>query len=142
MNPVFIDKNYHVSPQIEPHQIAEIAEKGFVKIICNRPDIEVPDSYSSSLMAKLAREAGIDFEVLELTHQTMTLENVKKQRAFFIDVNGPVLAYCASGTRCSVIWAMGEAVSGTEISVILEKTQSAGYDLKGLQPTLQNLSVS
>ena len=142
MNPIFIDKNYHVSPQIEPYQIAEIAEKGFVKIICNRPDIEVPDSYSSSLMAKLAREAGIDFEVLELTHQTMTLENVKKQRAFFIDVNGPVLAYCASGTRCSIIWAMGEAVSGTEISVILEKTQSAGYDLKGLQPTLQNLSVS
>ena len=142
MNPIFIDKNYHVSPQIEPYQIAEIAEKGFVKIICNRPDIEVPDSYSSSLMAKLAREAGIDFEVLELTHQTMTLENVKKQRAFFIDVNGPVLAYCASGTRCSVIWAMGEAVSGTEISVILEKTQSAGYDLTGLPPTLQNLSVS
>ena len=142
MNPIFIDKNYYVSPQIEPHQIAEIAEKGFVKIICNRPDVEVPDSYSSAVMAKLAREVGIDFEVLELTHQTMTLENVKTQREFFIDVNGPVLAYCASGTRCSVIWAMGEAVSGTEISVILEKTQSAGYDLTGLQPTLQNLSVS
>lgn len=142
MNPIFIDKNYHVSPQIEPYQIAEIAEKGFVKIICNRPDVEVPEWYSSSVMEKLAEEAGIDFEVLELTHQTMTLENVKKQRAFFIDVNGPVLAYCASGTRCSVIWAMGEAVSGTEISVILEKTQSAGYDLTGLQPTLQNLSVS
>ena len=41
-----------------------------------------------------------------------------------------------------MIWAMGEAISGTEISVILEKTQSAGYDLTGLQPTLQNLSVS
>ena len=54
MNPVFIDKNYHVSPQIEPHQIAEIAEKGFVKIICNRPDVEVPEWYSSSVMAKLA----------------------------------------------------------------------------------------
>ena len=107
MKPIFIDKNYHVSPQIEPYQIAEIAEKGFVKIICNRPDVEVPDSYSSSLMAKLAREVGIDFEVLELTHQTMTLENVKTQREFFIDVNGHVLAYCASGTRCSVMWAIG-----------------------------------
>ena len=142
MNPIFIDKNYHVSQQIEPHEIAEIAEKGFVKIICNRPDVEVPDSYSSKVMAKLATEVGIDFEVLELTHQTMTIENVKKQREFFINADGPVLAYCASGTRCSVIWAMGEAISGTEISVILEKTQSAGYDLTGLQPTLQNLSVS
>ena len=93
-------------------------------------------------MAKLAAEVGIDFEVLELTHQTMTLENVKKQREFFINTNGPVLAYCASGTRCSVIWALGEAASGTEVSVILEKTHSAGYDLTGLQPTLQNLSAS
>ena len=49
MNPVFIDKNYHVAPQIEPHQIAEIAEKGFVKIICNRPDVEVPEWYRSSV---------------------------------------------------------------------------------------------
>ena len=53
--PCFIDKNYHVSPQIEPHQIAEIAEKGFVKIICNRPDVEVPEWYSSSVMEKVSR---------------------------------------------------------------------------------------
>ena len=87
MNPVFIDKNYHVAPQIEPHQIMEIAKKGFVKIICNRPDVEVPERYSSSVMAKLAEEAGIDFELLELTHQTMTPENIAKQRQFFINTN-------------------------------------------------------
>ena len=140
MNPIFIDKNYHVSPQIEPHQIAEIAEKGFVKIICNRPDVEVPDSCSSSLMAKLAAEVGIEFEVLELTHQTMTLENVKKQREFFINTNGPVLAYCASGTRCSVIWALGEAASGTDVNYILDKTSSAGYNLSGLEAAMRSLS--
>ena len=140
MNPIFIDENYHVSPQIEPHQIAEIAEKGFVKIICNRPDVEVPDSCSSSLMAKLAAEVGIEFEVLELTHQTMTLENVKKQREFFINTNGPVLAYCASGTRCSVIWALGEAASGTDVNYILDKTSSAGYNLSGLEAAMRSLS--
>ena len=140
MNPVFIDKNYHVSPQIEPHQIVEIAEKGFVKIICNRPDIEVPDSYSSTVMAKLAEDAGIDFEFLELTHQTMTPENIAKQRQFFINTNGPVLAYCASGTRCSVIWALGEAITGTNINYILEKTLAAGYNLSGLEASMRNLA--
>ena len=140
MNPVFIDKNYHVSPQIEPHQIAEIAKKGFVKIICNRPDVEVPESYSSSVMAKLAEEAGIDFEVLELTHQTMTHENIAKQREFFINTSGPVLAYCASGTRCSVIWALGEAITGTNINYILEKTLAAGYNLSGLEASMRNLA--
>ena len=140
MNSVFIDKNYHVSPQIEPHQIVEIAEKGFVKIICNRPDIEVPDSYSSTVMAKLAEDAGIDFEFLELTHQTMTPENIAKQRQFFINTNGPVLAYCASGTRCSVIWALGEEITGTNINYILEKTLAAGYNLSGLEASMRNLA--
>ena len=60
MNFVCIDKNYHVSPQIEPHQISDIAEKGFVRIICNRPDLEVPPSLSSSVMAALAAKEKIE----------------------------------------------------------------------------------
>ena len=100
----------------------------------------IRDRYSSSVMAKLAEEAGIDFELLELTHQTMTPENIAKQRQFFINTNGPVLAYCASGTRCSVIWALGEAITGTNINYILEKTLAAGYNLSGLEASMRNLA--
>ena len=140
MNYVCIDKNYYVSPQIEQYQIAEIAEKGFVKIICNRPDLEVPPSLDSSVMADLAAKAEIEFHILELTHETMTHENILKQREIFIDANGPVLAYCASGTRCSVIWALGEAITGTDITYILEKASAAGYNLSGLEASMRNLS--
>ena len=140
MNFICIDKNYHVSPQIEPHQISDIADKGFVKIICNRPDLEVPTSLSSSVMAALAAKEKIEFHILELTHQTMTPENILKQRAMFINTNGPVLAYCASGTRCSVVWALGEAITGTNINYILEKTLAAGYNLSGLEASMRNLA--
>ena len=140
MNFICIDKNYHVSPQIEPYQISDIADKGFVKIICNRPDLEVPPSLSSSVMADLAAKAEIDFDILELTHETMTPENILKQRKIFMDASGPVLAYCASGTRCSVIWALGEAMAGTNINYILEKTSAAGYNLNGLKTSMRNLS--
>ena len=140
MSIVCIDKNYHVSPQIEPAQISDIADKGFVKIICNRPDLEVPPSLCSSVMAELAAKAEIEFHVLELTHETMTPENIIKQRKIFIDANGPVLAYCASGTRCTVIWALGEAITGTNINYILEKTLAAGYNLNGLEASMINLA--
>ena len=89
---ICIDKNYHVSPQIEPHQISDIADKGFVKVICNRPDLEVPPSLSSLVMADLAAKAKIEFHILELTHETMTPENILKQRKIFMDASGPVLA--------------------------------------------------
>ena len=140
MNFICIDKNYHVSPQIEPHQISDIAEKGFVRIICNRPDLEVPPSLSSSVMAAFAAKEQIEFHILELTHQTMTPENISKQREMFINANGPVLAYCASGTRCSVIWALGEAMIGTNINYILEKTLAAGYNLSGLEASMRNFA--
>ena len=140
MNFICIDKNYHVSPQIEPHQMCDIADKGFVKIICNRPNFEVPPSLSSLAMADLAAKAEIEFHTLELTHETMTPENIFKQRKIFMDASGPVLAYCASGTRCSVIWALGEAMTGTNINYILEKTSAAGYNLSGLETSMRNLS--
>ena len=140
MSIICIDKNYHVSPQIEPDQISDIAGKGFVRVICNRPDLEVPPSLRSSIMADLATKAKIEFHTLELTHETMTPENILKQRKIFTDANGPVLAYCASGTRCSVIWALGEAISGTNINYILEKTLAAGYNLSGLEVSMRNLA--
>ena len=140
MNLICIDKNYYVSPQIEPHQISDIAEKGFVRIICNRPDLEVPPSLSSSVMAAFAAKEQIEFHILELTHQTMTPENISKQREMFINANGPVLAYCASGTRCSVIWALGEAMTGTNINYILEKSLAAGYNLSGLEASMRNFA--
>ena len=140
MNFICIDKNYHVSPQIEPAQISDIADKGFVKIICNRPDFEVPPSLNSSVMAEIAAKAEIEFHVLELTHETMTPENIIKQRKLFIGANGPVLAYCASGTRCTVIWALGEAITGTNINYILEKTSAAGYNLSGLETSMRKLA--
>ena len=137
---ICIDKNYHVSPQIEPHQISDIADKGFVKVICNRPDLEVPPSLSSLVMADLAAKAKIEFHILELTHETMTPENILKQRKIFMDASGPVLAYWASGTRCSVIWALGEAMTGNNINYILEKTLAAGYNLSGLEASMRNLA--
>ena len=100
----------------------------------------MPPSLSSSIMADLAAKAEIEFHTLELTHETMTPENILKQRKIFMDASGPVLAYCASGTRCSVIWALGEAMTGTNINYILEKTLAAGYNLSSLEASMRNLA--
>ena len=140
MSFVCIDKNYHVSPQIEPQQIAEIADNGFVKIICNRPDMEVPPFYSSLVIEDLAKEYSIEFHLIELTHEMMTPATAARQRELFLNCKGPVLAYCASGTRCSLLWAIGEASAGTDPNFILAKTLAAGYDFSNFESSLRTLS--
>lgn len=139
MNARQITDTYHVSPQIEPGDAAILADQGFVRVICNRPDSEVPPALSAASVGEAVRAAGLEFEVLELTHQTMTPENVARQKQLADVAGGKVLAYCASGTRCSVIWALGQA-GKMPTDDILAQCQKAGYSLDALRPTLDALS--
>jgi uncharacterized protein (TIGR01244 family) len=127
---------YFVSPQIAAEDMPALAEAGITTVICNRPDEEVPPSHQAATIARAAEAAGLRFEVLPLTHQTMTPDNVARQRAIIAGAEGPVLAYCASGTRSSVIWALGEA-GHRPVDEILSAARDAGYQLDGLRPTLE-----
>ncbi|ETX26675.1 TIGR01244 family sulfur transferase [Roseivivax isoporae] len=131
-----VSGTYHVSPQISEEDVAAIAAAGFGTVICNRPDGEVPPSHQAAAIARAAEAAGLRFEVLPLTHQTMTPENVGRQMAMVEDAGGKVLAYCASGTRCTVAWALAQAGS-LPVDEILATAARAGYDLSGLRPTLE-----
>lgn len=131
-----ITPRYSVSPQINPEDLAAIKAAGFTKVICNRPDVEIPPSHHADVMAEAAKAAGLAFFNLPLTHQTMTPENVAAQMAEVEASDGPVLAYCASGTRCSVVWSLGQ-MGTMPVDEILAATQRAGYDLSGLRPRLE-----
>lgn len=130
-----ITPTYAVSPQIDPADFPEIAAAGFKAVICNRPDAEIPPQLHADTLAKAAADAGLKFEILPLTHQTMTPENIARQSDIIADAGGPVLAYCASGTRSCVIWALSQSgVQGAD--AILEQAAKAGYDLSGMRSAL------
>ena len=131
-----ITDTYSVSPQIDMADLPLIAQAGFKRVICNRPDAEIPPSHHAEAMAAAAREAGLDFQILPLTHQTMTPENVALQRSFIDDADGPVLAYCASGTRSTICWALGQA-GEMPADQILGQAAEAGYNLEQLRPALE-----
>ncbi len=133
-----ITPRYAVSPQITVEDVPAIAAAGFVKVICNRPNIEVPANMQSDAIGQAVRDAGMEYEVLELTHQTMTPENVALQRELAESCSGPVLAYCASGTRCSVVWALGQC-DRMSTDDILSATTNAGYMLENLRSALDHI---
>lgn len=130
-----ITDTYAVSPQISVGDVPGIAAAGFTRVICNRPDSEVPPDQQAAAIGAAVRAAGLDFDVLELTHQTMTPENVARQKQLAELAGGPVLAYCASGTRCTVVWALTKC---GELSAddILSRARAAGYQLDNLRPLL------
>lgn len=133
--------HYAVSPQISPEDLPLIAEAGFSAVICNRPDAENPPEWHAAAMAEAAQAAGLQFHNLPLTHQTMTPENVARQRDLIDAATGPVLAYCASGTRSSVIWSLGQ-VGHLSTYEILAATAQAGYQLDQLRPALDAMAAN
>ena len=138
MNIHQITDNYFVTAQISTDDVQSILQAGFKAIICNRPDAEIPPSHQSEEIKKAALAAGLEFHDLPLTHQTMT-EEIVSQQMTLSRLSGPVLAYCATGTRCTVAWAIGSANEGEAPDVILSKAQAAGYQLEGLRPTLDDI---
>lgn len=137
-----ISDTYFVSPQIMPDDVPALKEAGITTVICNRPNAEVPPDLQADALRAAVEAAGLTFHELPLTHQTMTPDNVARQMDLVTAAQGPVLAYCASGTRSSVIWALGQAQSGAlSADEILNKTAAAGYDLGGLRPTLETMAA-
>ena len=85
MQIVNISGLYNVSPQISLTDVEILSKKGFGKIICNRPDFEVPPNFQSNGIKKVATEIGLSFEYHPLTFENMNAENIEKQMTFIKD---------------------------------------------------------
>ena len=134
-----ISPTYAVSPQIDVADIPAIAAAGFTPIVCNRPDAEVPPSHQAASIKAAATAAGLTFIDNPVTHQTLNMDMVSTQNAAMTASNGPTLAYCASGTRSSIVWSLGQA-GKQPTDAIIAATAAAGYDLAGMRAQLDNLS--
>ncbi|WP_019955686.1 TIGR01244 family sulfur transferase [Yoonia vestfoldensis] len=134
-----ITPDYAVTPQIAVEDIPAIAAAGFTTIICNRPDAEVPPSHQAATVAAAAEAAGIAFAINPVTHQGLNMGMVDAQMAAAAASSGPVLAYCASGTRSSIVWSLGQA-GKMPTDAIIAATAKAGYDLGGMRGQLDTLA--
>lgn len=126
-----------VSPQISRQNILDAAEAGVQTIICNRPDGEEPGQPSFEQIRHWANEAGIK----HLVHQPMLMPQIDTAAAetfarHLTEHPAPALAYCRSGTRSSLLWAMGQAAHGADPGQLVQTAAAAGIDLTPALPRL------
>lgn len=131
---------YAVSPQIAPEDMAAIAAQGFATIIDNRPDGEIPPDWHSPLMQAAAKAAGLQFIFNPVVGGALTMENVTAQAEAIAAAPGPVLAYCASGNRSSVVWALANA-GRMPTDDLIGLPARHGYQLEGLRGQIETLAA-
>jgi len=137
-----IDDGISVSPQIRPEDVAAIRAAGFVAIVNNRPDDEEAGQPAGDAIRAAAEEAGLTYTAIPIRHSGFSLPQVEAMAAALDEAGGPVFAYCRSGTRSCNLWALAAARKGEHPAVLIEKGAGAGYDLSGIRPLLDQLSMS
>jgi uncharacterized protein (TIGR01244 family) len=121
-----------VAPQITVSDVAEAARQGFTTIINNRPDGEEPGQPTSAQIEAAAREAGLAYVHIPVRGGPGP-EQVEAVREVVDAADGPVLAFCRSGTRSIVTWSIGQASSGArDRGELVSLGREAGYDLTGV----------
>ncbi|MBU2865406.1 TIGR01244 family sulfur transferase [Pacificibacter marinus] len=126
-----INDQLTVSGQILPTEVTTLVEKGFKTLICNRPDEEVEDALQSTAMETAAKAAGLNFRYIPIYPGQFTDENVSELTAAMTDLDGPIYAYCRSGTRSCTLWALSQA-GLLDVDAIISQAADGGYDLRGM----------
>jgi uncharacterized protein (TIGR01244 family) len=135
-----LSADFAVSPQIAPEDLDAIKAAGFSTILCNRPDAEVPPELQAEAIRTAAEAAGLRFVMNPLSHGSLTMEHIATQGRALDDSDGPVFAYCASGNRSSILWALSQA-GKTPTDDLVAAGARAGYNLEAVRDQIDMLAT-
>ena len=123
--------DYVVSDQINEDDVKKLKEAGFKTIFCNRPDNEEKDQISVKSINNKANENGLTFVHQPVIGGQISQKDVDEFSDYYDDAEKPIFAYCRTGTRSSMLWALSES-GKRSVDDILSLTTAAGYNLSNL----------
>ena len=131
-------ENLYISPQLTEADAAEAARLGIRSVICNRHDSEEESQPDYALVQDWLAAVGIT----EAAHQPLTAAEINARDAemfhlLFTASDKPVIAFCRTGTRSALLWAMHAVRSGTTVADALAAAQNAGVDLSKFAAKLE-----
>lgn len=128
-----IDDHFLAAPQISASDIAEAKAIGIATIINNRPDGEEPAEPQGAEIEAAATAAGLEYVAIPVTHAGFSGPQVAAMAVALEKAQGPVLAYCRSGTRSTLLWALARTQLGDDKATLQAKAAQGGYDLSPIE---------
>lgn len=135
-----VNDSLSVAPQINVDDVRDIAAAGFRTIVNNRPDDEEPGQPSGDAIRAAAEAAGLAYVAIPVTHAGFSHPQLDAMAAALTAADGPVLAYCRSGTRSCNLWALTAAKAGRNPNLLMAQAEDAGYDLSTIRPMMDALA--
>lgn len=129
-----------VSPQITLDQVAQAKAEGVTIIVNNRPDDEEPGQVNGAEIEAAARAAGIAYVAVPVGHGGFAPWQLDGMAGALDQAGaGKILAYCRSGTRSTLLWALTRARAGDNADVLAAQAAAAGYDITPVRQIMDAL---
>jgi uncharacterized protein (TIGR01244 family) len=141
MSMIKLTTGMFVAPQISVDAIADAAALGVTLVVNNRPEHESDDQTPGAEIEAAARAAGMDYVAIPVTHSGFSEPQVKAMADALEGAKGGVLAYCRSGTRSTLLWALAEASQGGDPDALTNMAAKAGYDVSPIRPLMDMLKA-
>ncbi|AJY45401.1 TIGR01244 family sulfur transferase [Martelella endophytica] len=101
-----VTEHYHVTGQLKPQDMAEVASAGYKAVICMRPDGEGFFQPKFGDIEQAAKAAGLGCHYLPVGGNHSPITQAPKLKQILKETEGPVLAFCASGGRCANLYQL------------------------------------
>jgi len=122
-----LDDKVLVSGQIRPEDVAALVGEGVTMLVNNRPDGEEPDQPLGMDIEEAARTAGIDYRSIPIIRGIGPADADAMQEAIRA-TRGKMLAFCRTGTRSSLAWALAKSDEGMPREEIERHLSNVGVD--------------
>jgi len=124
-----LDDKVMVSGQVAPHEVAGLAEQGVTMLVNNRPDGEEPGQPLAGEIEDAAAAAGIGYRFVPIIRGIGPADVESMQQAMREAGDGKVLAFCRSGTRSALTWALARSKAGGDRDDIEATVTGAGFNV-------------
>lgn len=124
-----LDDQVLVSGQIAPEDVARLQQQGVTMIVNNRPDGEDEGQPLSADIEAAANAAGIEYRHVPIRRGMGPSDVEAMQEAMRECGDGKLLAFCRSGNRSALAWAVARAEEGVPREELERRAAAAGVDL-------------
>ena len=124
-----LDEKTLVSGQIQPDDVRALKEMGVTMIVNNRPDHEDVGQPESDDIEAAARAAGIEYRHVPIARGLGPSDIEAMREAMHAVGEGKLLAFCRSGNRSALAWAVARSEDGVPRDELERLANEAGFDL-------------
>lgn len=124
-----LDDKTLVASQLAPEDVPSLKDQGVTILVNNRPDNEDPGQPLSTDMEAAARAAGLEYRHIPIRYGIGPSDVESMRDAMAATGEGKLLAFCRSGNRSTLAWAVARAEDGVKPEELHRLAAEAGFNL-------------